>query len=137
LKPDVSTLRRRSDCFDWRLRICSEEQGARRRSYLVRMIKPKPDPFSRLACSTNLSKILTACPPERGRWIEAQAVKPGCPRTRLRYLSDVLPYVGPFLREPSKGIELHVRCQGLNSSIPKATRAAQNIKDQPAKCPSH
>jgi hypothetical protein len=41
------------------------EQGACRCSYLVRMIKPKPDHISRLACSTNLSKILEDVPPER------------------------------------------------------------------------
>jgi len=35
----------------------SEDEGYAA-PYLVRMIKPKPDPFSRLARSTNLSKIL-------------------------------------------------------------------------------
>lgn len=92
----------------------------------------KLDPFSRLACSTNLSKILPAGSPERGRWIEAQALKPGCPRTCLRYLPGVLPHTWPFLREPSKSIELWSRCQGLISSAPKAVHAAQNIKHQPA-----
>jgi hypothetical protein len=33
----------------------------------------KLDLFSRLACSTNLSKILWSRPPERAPWIEAQA----------------------------------------------------------------
>ena len=41
----------------------------------------KLDLFSRLACSTNLSKILKSFPPKRAPWIEAQAVTPGCPRT--------------------------------------------------------
>jgi hypothetical protein len=39
-----------------------------RHSYLVRMIKPKPDRISRLARSTNLSKILKSGPPERCPW---------------------------------------------------------------------
>ena len=41
----------------------------------------KLDLFSRLACSTNLSKILKSFTPKRAPWIEAQAVTPGCPRT--------------------------------------------------------
>jgi hypothetical protein len=41
----------------------------------------KLDLFSRLACSTNLSKIRKRRPPERALGIEARAVTPGCPRT--------------------------------------------------------
>ena len=66
----------------------------------------KLDPFSRLACSTNLSKILPADRLSGAVWIEAQALQPGCPRTCLRDLPGVLPHTWPFLREPFKGIEL-------------------------------
>jgi hypothetical protein len=47
----------------------------------------KLDHFSRLACSTNLSKILKVDPPKRGLWIEARTVTSGCPRTCCAWLS--------------------------------------------------
>jgi hypothetical protein len=50
----------------------------------------KLDHFSRLACSTNLSKILKVDPPKRGLWIEARTVTSGCPRTCCAWLSLLL-----------------------------------------------
>ena len=81
----------------------------------------KLDHFSRLACSTNLSKILKVYPPKRGLWIEARTVTSGCPRTccawlvpaRFSYSSERL---GPFLREPSKFIEFSSLCQAQSFS---------------------
>ena len=54
-------------------------------SYLVRMIKPKPDSFSRLACSTNLSKILSSIRLS-GLVGSRPRLASGCPRTCLRSL---------------------------------------------------
>jgi len=82
LKPDVSTSRRRSVCFDG---ICA----LFRRTGCAQILLPcendqaKLDPFSRLACSTNLSKILA-----RVRLSGLVGSRPrlssGCPRTCLR-----------------------------------------------------
>jgi hypothetical protein len=66
LKLFVSPLRRRSELVRRRPRNFLSK--GRRHSYLVRMIKPKPDRISRLARSTNLSKILKSGPPERCPW---------------------------------------------------------------------
>jgi len=41
----------------------------------------KPDRFSRLARSTNLSKIRVSYPPERSPFGSRPGVAPGCPRT--------------------------------------------------------
>jgi hypothetical protein len=60
---------------------CSEEEGARRHSYLVRMIKPNlissHDWHVQPICQRSLKGIRLSGP----SWIEAQAVTPGCPRT--------------------------------------------------------
>jgi hypothetical protein len=66
LKLFVKPLRRRSEVVRRRLRNFLSK--GHRHSYLVRMIKPKPDRISRLARSTNLSKILKSGPPERCPW---------------------------------------------------------------------
>jgi hypothetical protein len=112
LKPDVLPSRRRSEMVRRCLRFgaqallpCENDQA-------------KLDPFSRLACSTNLSKILTAYPPERAVWIEAMGLTPRCPRTCCACQICVLRHSSAFLREPFKLIELSSSCQA--QSFPRS-----------------
>ena len=79
LKLFSSSLRRRSESFDlyqrtaeaagcWYFLPCENDQA-------------KPDPISRLARSTNFSKILKQDPPERFALDRALTVRLRCPRT--------------------------------------------------------
>jgi len=58
-----------------------------RRTGYVQMLLPcendqaKLDHISRLACSTNLSKIRVSYPPERSPFGSRPGLSPGCPRT--------------------------------------------------------
>ena len=72
------------------------------------------DLFSRLACSTLLSKILTALRLSGAVWIEARTVRSGCPRTCCACCSCVSPHSAAFLRELFKLIELSSLCQALS-----------------------
>jgi hypothetical protein len=120
LKPDVSTLRRRSVCFDC---ICARKQ---------QMLLPcendqaKPDPFSRLARSTNLSKILAS--------IRLSGLVGSRPRMLLRGVLELVAHnelcisvhISPFLREPFKHIEVCSPSQPLKTrGTWKVTRCAE------------
>ena len=107
LKPVVSPPRRRSGAArryprgwseDWQSQIllpCETDQA-------------KPDRISRLARSTNLSKILEGDPPERDPWIEARTQRSGLSSNLMRPALILLGLnkPGPFLREPFKIIEV-------------------------------
>ena len=70
------------DKFNLCPRDLSEDKLTRGTLLPCEMIKPKPDRISRLARSTNLSKILEGYPPERFPFgIEVLTVTSGCPRT--------------------------------------------------------
>jgi hypothetical protein len=153
LKPDVSTLRRRSESSD-----CTR---ARKQRVLLpcENDQAKPDRISRLARSTNLSKILTAYPPERAVWIEAQAVTPRCPRTccahrffayyrilrrfcaNLLKLSDFQLHVKlNRFSPPGRSTTMLADCSSVavfdrpgRRSPARKRRTAQNIKERPAK----
>jgi hypothetical protein len=91
-----------------------------RRRGCMRMLLPcendqaKLDHISRLACSTNLSKILEGDPPERTLLDRGPGCDARVSSNLLRRLDFcVLPHPPPFLREPSKPIELRRSCQGL------------------------
>jgi hypothetical protein len=79
----------------------------------------KPDHISRLARSTNLSKILESLPPERGPWdrgpdfyiqVSSNLVRPANFCTRLY----VWLHSSPFLRELFKTIEVRPPSQALS-----------------------
>jgi len=95
--------------------IRSEEQGACRCAYLVRMIKPNSitshDWHVQPICQRSLRVIRLSGP----FWIEAQTRKSRCPRTCCAHWFCVLPQLPAFLREPSKPIEVCLSCQGLFS----------------------
>ena len=61
LKPDVFPLRRRSDWVDRPAHLLAKDAG----TLPCENDQAKPDRISRLACSTNLSKILEGGPPKR------------------------------------------------------------------------
>ena len=109
LKLFVSPLRRRSEIARRHPRTMSEDM--RECSYLVRMIKPKLEVISRLARSTNLSKILKNGPPERCPLDRG----PGCyarvSSNLLRSPETASLQTQAFLREPSKVIEVQTSCQ--------------------------
>jgi hypothetical protein len=106
------------DCFPYTDggRIGSAASRARKRTMqFSENDQAKPDLFSRLACSTLLSKILESLPPERRPF----GSRPGCYtrlssnllRSPVRFQSS-----SPvFLREPFKHIELCRLCQRLIS----------------------
>jgi hypothetical protein len=134
----------------------------RRDALLVRMIKPNlifsHDWHVQPNCQRSLRDIrLSGALLDRG-----PAVTPGCPRTCCARQHRVALHPPAFLREPFKHIELHPSCQAqpilptrgrsnsllavcssrANSDLPvredsrSKRRAAQNIKERPAKCPS-
>jgi hypothetical protein len=93
----------------------------------------KPDPFSRLARSTNLSKILPAFRLSGAVWIEAQTFTPGCPRTCLR--SPVVAYSGNprrFCANPPNLSNFGTHVKDYFPEPDERSRAAQNINEQPA-----
>jgi hypothetical protein len=100
----------------------------------------KPDHISRLACSTNLSKILAADrlsgavldrgPGLRRGVLELVCACQICSESSYRR----------FLREPFEVIELSSSSQSVldrpkEENCPQKFRAAQNIKERPAKYP--
>jgi hypothetical protein len=95
--------------------ICARKH---RYSYLVRMIKPKPDPISRLARSTNLSKILKVDPPERDLLDRG----PDCyirvsPNLIAHPALQTQLHLPAFLRELSKFTKASTVCQHRNLDI--------------------
>jgi hypothetical protein len=64
--------------------------------------------ISRLACSTNLSKILEGDPPERALLDRGPDLKVRVSSNLLRSLVLHLPQLSAFLREPSKPIEVYL-----------------------------
>ena len=77
LKPDVFLLRRRSDWVDRPAHLHLEG----RRHLTCENDRAKLDHISRLACSTNLSKILEGGPPKRYPYGSRSGLSSGCPRT--------------------------------------------------------
>jgi len=110
------------DCFpstDGGRRGSAASRARKRTMQFSENDQAKPDLFSRLACSTLLSKIHLSSPPERRPF----GSRPGC-YTRLS--SNLLrlpvcfqPCSPVFLREPFKHIELSPHCQAQSFS-PKA-----------------
>src|ERR1700733_1643838 len=135
----MSTLpRRRSDPGQRHLRIsfsdCSEEEGARRCSYLVRMIKPNligsHDWHVQPSCQRSFDGPPKRCRLDRGLSSNAQ-VSPNL--LRCWFFAYLRPPA--FWRELFEVIELPAPCQdesGATLPIPSGHRAAQNIKEQPA-----
>ena len=79
LKPDIDPPRRRSQ---W-TRSCPRRFLAKGAAGTLpcENDQAKPDRISRLARSTNLSKILEGGPPGRDPWDRGPDLHPGCPRT--------------------------------------------------------
>jgi hypothetical protein len=112
-----------------------------RRTGCTQMLLPcendqaKLDPFSRLACSTNLSKILSS--------YRLSGLVGSRPRLLRRGVLELVAHsrlctfvhILAFLREPFKHIELDSLCQApisLSESADRKGGAAQNIKERPA-----
>jgi len=117
----------------------------------------KLDHFSRLACSTNLSKILPAVRLSGAVWIEAQAVTPGCPRTccarqssackgiHRRFCANLLKLSNFHLHVNPNLLFVRGRANSVGGSFPDCEsqtgreaessiqrfRTAQNIKQRP------
>ena len=116
----------------------------------------KLDRFSRLACSTLLSKILTTFRLSGAVWIEAQAVTPGRPRTYCaadfafdriyrRFCANFLKLSKIHLLVKVNRRSARSRSNSLWTVVPRLQlsisqaarcrsthRAAQNIKERPA-----
>jgi len=73
----------------------------------------KPDRFSRLARSTNLSKILNGGSPERGRGSRFPDLHPDVLELVLRRVPEASLPAPAFLREPFKHIELRFMGQAV------------------------
>ena len=103
--------------------------------------RAKPDHFSRLACSTNLSKILEGGPPKRYPLDRGPDSRPAVLELGAhRLISPLAQRTSAFLREPFKVIKVPVTGQGKNRPEPLwITRLAlrknqsQKIKYRPAK----
>src|ERR1035438_821716 len=76
----------------------------------------KPDPFSRLARSTNLSKILTAYRLSGPFGSRPRLLHQGVLELVALTENCVLLHLSAFLREPSKLIELSSSCQAQSFS---------------------
>src|ERR1035438_3412482 len=76
----------------------------------------KPDPFSRLARSTNLSKILTAYRLSGPFGSRPRLLHQGVLELVALTENCVLQHPSAFLREPSKPIELSSSCQAQSFS---------------------
>ena len=108
LKPDVFPLRRRSDWVDRPAHLHLEG----RRHLTCENDRAKLDHISRLACSTNLSKILEGGPPKRYPYGSRSGLSSGCPRTWCASpISPLLKQTRAFLREPFEVIKVRVSGQ--------------------------
>ena len=132
LKPDVSPLRRRSNWVDRPAHLHLEG----RRHLTCENDRAKPDHISRLACSTNLSKILEGGPPKRYPLDRGPDSRPAVLELDAhRPISPLAQRAWAFLREPFEVIKVWVPGQGKNPPEPlwitpfalrKNQRAASN-----------